>query len=446
MPRMMLFATAAAIVAAPVFAEAPVPADSAVISGIGVRNIGSAKMSGRISAVAGRHEKDGKLTLLVGSASGGVWMSEDSGTTFKPVFDKQPVQSIGAVAFDPTNPKTLWVGTGESWTRNSVSVGNGIYKSVDGGETWTHMGLPSTERIARILVNPKNGNVVYVCAPGPLWADSPDRGLYKTADGGKTWALILKGANLSTGCSTVAMDPLNPDHLFAGTWDFRRKPYGFRSGGNGPDAPSGSRFAESHDGGRTWAYLDARNRKGLPPQPWGRLEIAFAPSNAKRVYAFIENVRPALFVSDDAGATWHERDRSQGMVWRPFYFGRMIVDPKDADRVFKMGFNAIVSDDAGKSFLSTTDATHPDWHDLWIDPDNSKYMFGGSDGGLWYSYDGGNRWWMAQNLPVSQFYHVSTDDRDPYQVYGGLQDNSAWVGDQEYPGGITNDRWENLNG
>ena len=446
MARTVLFAAAAAALATSVAAQTLVPADSAAISGLAIRNIGSAKMSGRISAVAGREEKDGKFTLLVGSASGGVWMSQDSGTTFKPVFDKEPVQSIGAVAFDPTDPHTMWVGTGESWTRNSVSIGNGVYKSTDGGETWTHMGLPATERISRIVVNPKNGNIVYVCAPGALWSDSSDRGLYKTIDGGRSWSLVLKGANLSTGCSSVALDPSNPNHLLAGTWDFRRKPYEFRSGGNGPDAPSGSRFVESRDAGRTWTDLNSGNRAGLPPQPWGRIEIAYAPSNPKRVYAFIEAVRPALFVSDNGGATWQERDRSQGMVWRPFYFGRMVIDPKDPDRLFKMGFNAIVSDDGGKSFSSTTDATHPDWHDLWIDPKNTKYMFGGSDGGLWYSYDGGNRWWMAMNLPVGQFYHVSTDDRDPYQVYGGLQDNSVWVGDQEYPGGIGNDRWENLGG
>jgi photosystem II stability/assembly factor-like uncharacterized protein len=445
MLRMMLFASAAAVLASPAAAQAPA-ADSAAISGLGIRNIGSATMSGRIAAVTGRVEKDGKITLLVGSASGGVWKSEDGGTTFKPVFDHEPVKSIGAVALDPTNPQVMWVGSGESWTRNSVSVGNGVYKSVDGGETWTNVGLPGSEHITRIVVHPKNGNVVYVCAPGPLWSDSPDRGLYKTTDGGRTWSLILKGANLSTGCSSVVLDPANPEHLLAGTWDFRRKPYEFRSGGNGPDAPSGSRFAESRDGGRTWTYLDSNNRKGLPKQPWGRLEIAYASANPKRVYAFIENVRPALFVSEDGGLSWQERDRSQGMVWRPFYFGRIVVDPKNPDRLFKMGYSMIVSDDGGKSFSSTTDATHGDWHDLWINPANPKMMVGGDDGGLWTSYDGGNRWVKSWNLPVSQFYHVSTDMKDPYQVYGGLQDNSAWVGDQEYPGGITNNRWENLFG
>jgi hypothetical protein len=444
MLRSILLASAAsAIIAAPAAAQS---FDSAAISGLGVRNIGSATMSGRIAAVAGRQEKDGKVTLLIGSASGGVWKSEDGGTTFHPVFDKQPVKSIGAVALDPTNSQVMWVGTGESWTRNSVSVGNGVYKSVDGGETWTNVGLPNVERITRIVVHPKNGNIVYVCAPGPLWSDSPDRGLYKTTDGGRTWSLALKGTNLSTGCSSVAMDPANPEHLLAGEWDFRRKPYEYRSGGDGPDKPSGSRFAESRDGGRTWKYLDASTRKGLPDYPWGRLEIAFAPSNPKQVYAFIENPRPALYASTNGGLTWEERDRSQGMVWRPFYFGRIVVDPKDANRLFKMGYSITASEDGGKSFSNAAGGSHGDWHDIWINPANTKNIVGGDDGGLWYSYDGANRWWKANNLPVSQFYHVSTDTKDPYQVYGGLQDNSSWAGDQEYPGGITNNRWENLFG
>ena len=441
--RMVLLASSAMLLASAASAQS---FDSAAVSGLGVRNIGSATMSGRIAAVDGRQGKDGKVLLLVGSASGGVWKSEDGGTTFKPVFDKQPVQSIGAVAIDPQDPEVMWVGTGESWTRNSVSIGNGVYKSTDGGETWTNVGLPATERITRILVHPKNGNIVYVCAPGPLWSDSPDRGLYKTSDGGKTWSLILKGANLSTGCSSVAMDPANPEHLLAGTWDFRRKPYEFRSGGNGPAAPSGSRFAESRDGGHSWTELNQTSRKGLPPQPWGRLELAYAPSNPKRVYAFIEAVRPALFVSDDGGSTWEERDRSQGMVWRPFYFGRIVVDPKNPDRLFKMGFSVTVSDDGGKSFSNAAGASHGDWHDVWINPSNTKHIVGGDDGGLWTSTDGAVKWARQWNLPVSQFYHVSTDNRDPYQVYGGLQDNSSWVGDQEYPGGISNNRWENLYG
>ena len=443
MVRSILLASAAALVASPAAAQS---FDSAAVSGLGVRNIGSATMSGRIAAVAGRQERDGKVTLLIGSASGGVWKSEDGGTTFKPVFDKEPVQSIGAVALDPSDKEVMWVGTGESWTRNSVSVGNGVYKSADGGETWTHVGLPNVERITRIIVHPKNGNIVYVCAPGALWGDSPDRGLYKTSDGGRTWSLILKGPNLSTGCSSVSMDPASPEHLLVGTWDFRRKPYEYRSGGDGPDKPSGSRFAESRDGGKSWTYLSAENRKGLPAYPWGRTEIAFAPSNPKQIYAFIENPRSALYVSENGGLTWEERDRSQGMVWRPFYFARIVVDPKDPNRLFKMGYSITASEDGGRSFSNAAGGSHGDWHDIWINPANPKYIVGGDDGGLWYSYDGANRWWKANNLPVSQFYHVSVDNKDPYQVYGGLQDNSSWVGDSEYPGGITNNRWENLFG
>ena len=199
------------------------PFNSATISGLGARNIGSATMSGRISAIAGKREPSGKITLFVGAASGGVWKSDDSGTRYRPVFDEQSAQSIGAIALDPENSKNVWVGTGESWTRNSVSIGDGIYKSTDGGETWTHSGLEKSERIAKIAVNPKNGETVFAAVPGALWSDSPDRGLYKTTDGGKTWNQVLKGANLSTGCTDVAIDPSNPDIMFAAMWDFRRK-------------------------------------------------------------------------------------------------------------------------------------------------------------------------------------------------------------------------------
>src|ERR1700688_200104 len=194
---------------------APVPVvDSGAISGLGARNIGAAAMSGRIAALAGYNDPSGKLTLFVGAASGGVWKSMDGGTTFKPVFDEQPVQSIGAIAIDPSNPKNLWVGSGESWTRNSVSIGDGVYKSADGGETWTHAGLNNSERIAQIVVSPKNSDTVYAAVPGALWSDSPGRGLYQTTDGGKTWKQVLKGTNLSTGCTDVKIDPANPDIMF----------------------------------------------------------------------------------------------------------------------------------------------------------------------------------------------------------------------------------------
>jgi len=432
--------------AAPILAHAQTTVESSTISGLGIRNIGSAAMSGRISAIAGRQEKDGKITLFVGAASGGVWKSQDGGTTFKPVFDREPVQSIGAIALDPGNPKIVWVGTGESWTRNSVSIGDGIYKSTDGGETWTHMGLPESERITRIAVDPKDSNTVYACVPGKLWSDSADRGLYKTADGGATWLLVLKGPNLSTGCSSLTLNPDNPEELFAGMWDFRRKGWTFRSGGDGPTAYSGSGLFHSTDGGRSWTAMTAASSKGLPPTPWGRVEVVYAPSDAHRVYAFIENVRSALYVSNDGGATWEERDRSRNMVWRPFYFSRIVVDPTNPDRLFKMNLNVIASEDGGKSFTNASGGSHGDWHDVWINPNNPKQVIGGDDGGLWISYDGGVKWWKGDNLPISQFYHVSVDDKDPFQVYGGLQDNSVWVGDSAYPGGITNNRWENLLG
>jgi photosystem II stability/assembly factor-like uncharacterized protein len=420
--------------------------DSSAVSGLGIRNIGSAEMSGRIAAIAGRHEKDGKTTLYVGAASGGVWKSLDGGTTFEPIFDKESVQSIGAIALDPTRPDTVWVGTGESWTRNSVSVGDGIYKSTDGGENWTNVGLPNSERIVRIIVSPKDGNVVYACVPGKLWSDSADRGLYRTTDGGAHWSLVLKGPNLSTGCSSVTMDPVHPNVLLAGLWDFRRKGWTFRSGGDGPTAPSGSGLYRSADGGTTWSKMTAATNAGLPKGPWGRIEVAIAPSRANVVYAFIESPRSALYASSDGGKTWEERDRSQRMVWRPFYFGRLVVDPTDDQRLFKMNLTIIASEDGGRSFAATGGGSHGDWHDIWIDPTNSKHIVGGDDGGLWLSYDGGSKWWKGANLPISQFYHVSVDDKDPYQVYGGLQDNSSWVGDSSYPGGVTNSRWENLGG
>jgi photosystem II stability/assembly factor-like uncharacterized protein len=431
--------------AAPLAAQTAAPA-AAGISGLGVRNIGSAQMSGRIAAIAARTEDDGKVTIYVGAASGGVWKSEDGGTSFTPKFDRQPVQSIGAIALDPSNPRTVWVGTGESWTRNSVSVGDGIYKSTDGGDNWTHMGLPKVERITKIVVHPSNGDIVYACAPGALWSDSADRGLYKTTDGGKTWTQILKGANLSTGCSGISLDPANPDRIIAGLWDFRRKGWTFRSGGEGPDSPSGSGMLVSDDGGKSWAVLDAASAKGLPKGPWGRVEVVHAPSKPGRVYAVIESVNTALYVSDDGGRTWEARDRSRNMVWRPFYFQKLVVDPTNADRLFKMNLRVIVSDDAGKSFTDTAGNSHADWHDVWVNPKNPKHLIGADDGGLWLSYDGGSKWWHGPNLPISQFYHVAIDDKDPYQVYGGLQDNSSWVGDSEYPGGITNSRWENLYG
>ena len=427
-------------------AQEAAPYTSATISGLNARNIGSAAMSGRVSAMAATREPSGKITLLVGAASGGIWKSDDSGTRYRPVFDEQPVQSIGAIALDPKNTKNVWVGTGESWTRNSVSVGNGVYKSTDGGETWTHAGLDKSERIARIAVDSTNSDTVFAAVPGALWSDSSDRGLYKTTDGGKTWSLVLKGSNLSTGCSTVAIDPTDPNKLFAGLWDFRRKGWTFRSGGDGPDKPSGSGLFRSADGGATWTEITTENSKGFAKKPYGRIAVAIAPSNAKRVYAFVESTESALYVSDDGGQTWERRDKSTWMVWRPFYFANLVVDPKNPDRLFKTDGALIMSEDGGKSFATVGgfQGAHGDVHDVWIDSTNPQTVFAGDDGGMWYSYNGGSKWWKSENLPISQFYHVSVDENDPYRVYGGLQDNSCWVGQSEFPGGIANAQWENL--
>jgi len=420
--------------------------DSGVISGLGIRNIGSAAMSGRIAALAAAHRKDGSVVLYVGAASGGIWKSTDGGTTFTPKFDKQPVQSIGAVTIDPNDTDTIWVGTGEAWTRNSVSIGDGIYRSKDGGESWTNMGLPESERIVKVFVKPGDSNVVYACVTGKLWSDSTDRGVYRSRDAGKTWSQVLKGANASTGCGSLTMDSQHPDRLFASLWDFRRKGWTFRSGGANADASSASGLYRTDDGGDHWVELTAADNKGLPAKPYGRIGVAIAPSDSNVVYAAVETVKSALFRSKDGGATWERRDDSQQMVWRPFYFANLIVDPKNPDRLFKTDGDLIQSLDGGKSFASAGGGAHGDFHDVWIDPLDTRQVITGDDGGLWYSKDSGIRWWKSNNLPISQFYHVSVDNDDPYHVYGGLQDNSSWVGASSFPGGIANQQWENMYG
>ena len=432
--------TAMLTCAAMAFAQNSVKFDSATISGLPARNIGSATMSGRIAAVDAV-DQDGRITVFVGSASGGVWKSVNGGTTYRPVFDRESAQSIGAVAIDPSNPKIVWVGTGEAWVRNSVSVGDGVYKSTDGGENWTNVGLKDSEHIAKILVDPTDGNNVLVCAMGHLWDDSDERGVYKTTDGGKTWKKVLAGANGASGCGLLTMSRQEPKTIYSSMWDFRRQGWTFRSGG------PGSGFYKSTDGGDHWTDINDSNAKGLPPKPWGRLAIAVAPSKPQVVYANIEAEKGrGLYRSDDAGASWTKLDSSNFMVWRPFYFGNLIVDPKDENRIFKPDLILLYSTDGGKTFNVVSGGAHGDFHDVWIDPKNTSVVIAGDDGGLWRSEDGGNRWKHQLNLPVSQFYHVSTDNSDPYHVYGGLQDNSAWVGDSSYPGGISNSRWENMYG
>jgi photosystem II stability/assembly factor-like uncharacterized protein len=418
-------------------AQQPVKFDAATVSGLSARNIGSAAISGRIAAVDAVTE-EGRLNVFVGSASGGVWKSVNGGTTFKPVFDREPVQSIGAVAIDRSNPRIVWVGTGESWVRNSVSVGDGVYKSTDGGENWTNVGLHDSEHIAKILIDPKDGNTVFVCATGHLWDDNLERGVYKTSDGGQTWKKVLGGANASTGCGFIAMSPQEPKTIFASLWDFRRQGWTFRSGG------PGSGLYRSTDGGEHWTELNENSSKGLPEKPWGRVAIAVAPSKPQVVYANIESKKSALYRSDDGGNRWTRLDASRFVIWRPFYFGNLIVDPKDENKIFKPDGPLLASVNGGRSFSVVSSGAHGDFHDVWIDPANSNIVYATDDAGLWRSEDGGTRWKHQLNLPVAQFYHVSIDNADPYHVYGGLQDNSAWVGDSSYPGGVTNSRWENM--
>ena len=327
-----------------------------------------------------------------------------------------------------------------------MSIGNGIYKSTDGGNSWKNMGLPNSERITKIIIDPRASDTVYACVPGHLWNDSPDRGLYKTTDGGAHWAQVLKGANLSTGCASVSLDPKDSNVVFASLWDFRRKGWTFRSGGESPTSPSASGLFRSADGGKSWTEVTDAANKGFPKKPFGRIAVSIAPSNANIVYAFVESNESALFRSDDGGKTWDKRDKSQLMVWRPFYFASLIIDPTNPDRVFKPDLSLAMSTDGGKSFSNVGGGTHGDHHVVWVDPSDPQHVFTGDDGGLWQSFDGANRWWKQNNLPVSQFYHVSLDDTDPYHVYGGLQDNACWVGDSAYPGGITNGRWENVCG
>jgi photosystem II stability/assembly factor-like uncharacterized protein len=407
--------------------------DSEMFSGLEARSIGPAIMSGRIAALDAVSEV-GRLTIYVGSASGGVWKSVNGGTTFKPIFDKY-TQSIGAVSIDPTNSKTVWVGTGESWVRNSVSVGDGIYKTTDSGENWEHVGLKDSERIARILVDPQHTDTVYACATGHLWNSSAERGVFKTTDGGKTWQKILF-VNEDTGCAMIAMDPQDSKILYASMWQFRRKPYIFTSGG------PGSGLFKSTDGGTTWKKLT----KGMPEGELGRISIAVSSSRPSTVYSVVEAKKTALLRSDDLGETWTEVNSGQQMVERPFYFATLYVDPKDYNRVYKPSTGLAVSDDGGKTFSGIAGGVHSDYHAMWINPNNPEQIFVGTDGGLYTSGDRGNSWTFVSNLPLSQFYHVSFDMEQPYNVYGGLQDNSSWYGPSRASGGIQNRHWHNVYG
>ena len=418
--------------------ETGVKIDSATFGGISARAIGPAIMSGRISAIDG--EATDPVTVWVGSASGGVWKSEDAGLTFEPVFDDY-TQSIGAIRIDPSEPDTVWVGTGETWVRNSVSVGDGIYRTADGGENWEHLGLEATERIAKIAVHPEDSQTVFVCATGHLWDANPERGVYKTVDGGENWELIFS-IDENTGCADLDMDLQEPDILYAAMWEFRRSPDYFTSGG------PGSGLYRSIDGGETWTELT----EGLPEGEKGRIALAIAPSRPSVLYATIEAEDTALYRSDDLGQTWHRKDDSQNVQMRPFYFSELVVDPTDHNRVYKPGFTLTFSTDGGDSFSAlfgtgfVMGAVHSDHHALWINPNNPHQLFLGTDGGAYISENRARSWRHVRSLPVSQFYHVSHDLEWPYNVYGGLQDNGSWKGPSRSPGGITGRDWSVVGG
>lgn len=415
-------------------AEGGVEIDSHTFGGLAARAIGPAVMSGRIAAIDAVAEDP--LTLYAGTASGGLWKSIDAGVTWKPVFDDH-TQSIGAVALDPSDPKTVWVGTGESWVRNSVSVGDGVYKTADGGETWQRVGLETTERIARIRIHPRDGKTAWVCATGHLWNDHEERGVYKTTDGGKTWKKTLY-VDAETGCSDLDVDPQDPSILYAGLWSFRRQPWTFRSGG------PGSGLYKSTDGGETWSELT----EGLPAGDKGRIAVAVAPSRPSVVYALVEAEKTALYRSDDTGLHWREVNASFNVAGRPFYFAYLVVDPKDFNTVYKPGFSLTVSTDGGRSFSGSFapggGGVHSDHHALWINPKNPHEMLLGTDGGVYVSQDQAHHWRFVKALPISQFYRVSVDMEVPYNVYGGLQDNGSWMGPSRGIAGIQNGDWRNV--
>ena len=394
------------------------------------REIGPAVMSGRISDLE-NHPTD-PMIIYAGSAGGGVWKSNDAGTTFYPIFDDH-CQSVGALEIDPNDPdNTIYVGTGEPWPRNSVSIGDGLYKSTDGGNNWNRIGLENSERIANIIVNPENSNEIYVAVLGALWSDSDERGVYKSVDGGETWENILY-LNESTGCADLAMDPTDPNTLYASMWEFRRTAWSFNSGGDN------SALYKSTDGGKNWDKI----HNGFPEGKLGRLAIGVSESNPNTLYTVIEAEKDedkGLYRSTDGGKNWEQKNNDFGITVRPFYFSRIVVDPRDENTIVKAGLYGSISKDGGETFESLGNM-HPDIHDMVFDINNSDLMYVGTDGGVYRSWNKGVTMEIVENLPLSQFYHISVDNEEPYNIYGGLQDNGSWYGPSFAAGGISAKNW-----
>lgn len=411
--------------------------NSSTFGAMEARWLGPGTMSGRITAIQGVNKEP--RFLYIGTAGGGVWRSTNAGASFKPIFDKY-CQSIGDLAIDQSNPKTIYVGTGESNMRNSVSHGDGMYKTTDGGENWDKIGLDSTEHIAKIAIHPTNSKVVFVAAPGPLFKDSEHRGLYKTEDGGKTWKKALY-ISPKAGAADVSIDPANPNVVYATTWEFRRLPYAFNSGG------PGSGIWKSTDGGNTWKRI----QNGLPQGLIGRVALALAPSAPENLVAIaeLENNKTGLYISSDGGENWKAQSASFNVISRPFYFATIVIDPKDPKRVYRPALSFSYSSDGGYSFAEASNEggwVHSDHHALWINPNNTNELWLGTDGGVYLSLDRGATWNFRANLPVGQFYHVAVDNAEPYRIYGGLQDNGSWVAPSAAPGGVTNGHWQSVYG
>jgi photosystem II stability/assembly factor-like uncharacterized protein len=448
-----------AVLAGPFSAQnAPAPADAGLVKHLQWRNIGPSNMIGRISDFEAL-ESD-FTQVLVASASGGVFKSANAGTTWEPIFDNYGSASIGDVAFFQKDPNIIWVGTGEECVRNSVAWGDGIYKSTDGGKTFTHMGLETTQTIGRVLTHPTDPDVVYVAASGPPWGYTGDRGLFKTTDGGQTWVKLAGGLpnDGKTGAIDLVMHPTDPDTLYVSFWQRLRQPWYFESGG-----PNGGIF-KTTDGGRTWAKL----AKGLPSGDLGRIGLAISRSNPQVLMAVVEHgyqpratiavdgqqkpnpeytdmtkLGTGIYRSEDGGASWIYVNR---MNSRPFYYSHIYINPLDDTWVYYMATNFFFSKDGGRNW-SQIGGLHPDFHAMWLDPTNRNRFYVGQDGGASITHDHGATWILFDNLCLSQFYGVSADLRDPYYVYGGLQDNGTWGGPSMHrEGQILTDFWFNISG
>ena len=380
------------------------------------RNIGPTNQAGRVSVITG--VPGDPYTIYVSGANGGVFKTTNAGTTWKALFDNQNVLSIGEIAVAPSNPNIIYVGTGEENPRNNASFGDGVYRSNDGGETWTHVGLEDSDRIARIRIDARNPDVAYACAMGHEWGPNQERGVYKTVDGGKNWTRQLF-INDQTGCSDLDVDPNNSDVVYAGMWTFRRYAWFLDSGGKE------TALYKSVDGGKTWK----KQTEGIP-RMLDRIGVAVSRSNPDIVYMVSEttNYEGELWRTDNAGESWRVVSRDPNIDFRPFYYSDIRVDPNDSNKVFALSGSLYMSDDGGRTFATIGRDVHGDHQALWLDPRNSKRILSGSDGGFQFSYDGGRTFNVVNNIAFTQFYHINYDMQKPYMVCGGLQDNGTWCG------------------